>query len=129
MTQEEQQLILDKILVVKDYLSCKDMEEEFSIPGTTIRRICNKHGIELLSPKQVAINYMKDMAARKTLSQIARKLKMNEYYLEKLAKEEGITLTHVIKKHIPDPTKTYVNRIRLNEVRDFTQEIWNRMDL
>jgi hypothetical protein len=97
ITQDLKEEMLRKIKWASLFMTCRDMEEEFGYKGHMIRDICNKHRIRMLTPREVNIKYIKDMADRKTLSQLAKVLNVTESYIYQLIKEEAIILKMDLK--------------------------------
>jgi hypothetical protein len=104
----------EKIKAVSVYMTCKDMEEEYGWKASTIRQICRDNNIHIVSPKQINLNYIKEMANRKTKEQIKKALKIGDGQLCVLAKEAGVTLKDEVEK----PFKTTSELKRLARIRE-----------
>lgn len=102
MKQEEIEAI---ILANVGHLSCKDIEEEFGIPGHIIRAYCKEHNLTLLGPKEINLRFIRDMADKWPIEKIAKKLEVKLSYAIDLATKEGIPFMREEKRPLPVRTK------------------------
>lgn len=112
MKSEEMEAI---ILANVGYMTCKDMEEEFNIPGHLIRTYCKQHNITLLGPRDINLRFMRDMADKWTIEKIALKLEVKLSYAIDLATKEGIPFMREEKRPLPV-------RMKEEPVKELTQE-------
>lgn len=89
MTQEDIEAI---ILANVGHLSCKDIKEEFAIPGHVIRAYCKEHNLTLLGPKEINLRFIRDMADKWPIEKIAKKLGKDVSYIKMLAEEGRVRI-------------------------------------
>lgn len=130
MTPAEEAKIVELIHAVKGYMTVRDIEEEYGFPDGLIRKLCTKYKIKPVTPKEVAIQYIKDMSHTRTLSEIAQTLDKCEAYIADLAQAAGVYL----RKERPIPkeeplqkeeiisTQSYMDRIHRNALYYNIQE-------
>lgn len=93
------------ILANVEDLTCKDMEEEFDIPGHLIRAYCKQHNLTLLGPRDINLRFIRNLANRWTIEKIALKLEVKVSYAIDLATKEGIPYTREEKNPLRTRTK------------------------
>lgn len=86
-------------------LTCKDMEEEFDIPGHLIRAYCKQNNLKLLGPRDINLRFIRNVAHRWTIEKIALKLEVKLSYAIDLATKEGIPFMREEKRPLPVRTK------------------------
>lgn len=81
---------------VKDRLTVKNAAEELGMAVTRIHGICKQYDIKMLSVTQQNVQYILDMAPKKTAEYIARKLEVRVEQVLKLAEENNIVVTREV---------------------------------
>lgn len=104
MNKQKRERIASIVDTHKDYMTMKDMSEEFGISYRQIYDYCVAKEIKLLTYAEINTNYIRHMAAHKTKEQIATIIGVTVGYICELAKREGITLMPTPRRYMDEDT-------------------------
>lgn len=104
MNKQQRNEIAQIIEVHKEYMTMKDIAEEFGIPYHAIRDYCVAKGIKLPTYAEINSRYIRDMAPHKTKEQMAKTIGVCVSYISGLAKREGIILKSNPRRYMDEDT-------------------------
>lgn len=111
MNKQKRDRIASIVETHKDYMTMKDMSEEFGISYRQIYDYCVAKEIKLLTYAEINTNYIRHMAAHKTKEQMATIIGVTVGYIHELAKREGITLMATPRRYMDEDTGIMINAL------------------
>lgn len=111
MNKEKREKIASIVETHKDYMTIKDMSEEFGLSYRQIYDYCVAKEIKLLTYTEINTNYIRHMAPHKTKEQMAAIIGVTEGYIHKLAKREGITLMPTPRRYMDEDTRDMLSSL------------------
>jgi hypothetical protein len=113
-------MIQEKVLMIEeflrancDFLTCEQLSEELDMPYDTVYGYLQRLGLKAITAAQQARNMIREYGSRKNVTQLARMIESNEYYVVRLCKELG-----VVPLEKASDSKKVTIRDRLGTVHD-----------